>query len=202
MTLPKPARLLIRYGRAEILKSFRADSCIASTAIGIKVLTRFGIEAWPVPVAMSAYNRIFLEMLQHTQGHPPSEEEQRAWGRRGAWVVEVDENHSDDGRFAGHLAIGVNGYLLDLSLDQATRPHKALYLEPLATPTPEGFYAGRDEHGHEAVAHAMCHDALVVYRYRPSMTKFEASPDWTRPERHEGPARTIEQRIRAQLRKR
>jgi hypothetical protein len=40
--------LLCKYGRAEVLKDFNHDSCIASTRVAIEVLRHFNISSIPM----------------------------------------------------------------------------------------------------------------------------------------------------------
>lgn len=184
MILQKPVRLLLEYARPEILTTFKPRSCVASTAVGIRVLQRFGIESWPVPVHMVAMNAAYVDMMneaarnkeRYPDGTMP-EDEQMQWVRRGAWSVEISDQGLDDGFGGGHLVLGIKGYLVDLSIDQASRPQKAMPLAPLAIECPPDFYSADDRRIFREVG-----TAYVVYRRSTdpnSLEYLQASRDWT-----------------------
>lgn len=175
------------------------DSCIASTAIGIKVLKRFGVEAWPVPVDLHIYNNTFIDMINHFDelGREPTKQEQKEWLMKGAWTIQIDRNDRDPDNHVGHLVIGIDGHLLDLSLDQASRPHKQIHLEPMAIPaTARNFYA----HEGDRFTYEVLPGCVVKYMYHPENQVPFTSPDWTRAdERYHHVVERIEDRIRTRL---
>lgn len=191
---PKPIRLLVELGRPVILSRWRSDSCVASTAIGMKVLRRFGIESYPLPVQMGAYNEVFLEMLEGLGNlqEEPAPDVQQYWLERGAWSIEVDEDASDG---IGHLVLSTKRHLIDLSLDQASRPHKGIVLEPHACEVPNSFHEG------EAFGTTI-NRTLVIYRKNPTRRAFLESPDWTDDSRHESTVDEIVRMITKQIERR
>ena len=207
MTLQKPVRLLMEYARPEILTTHRPDSCIASTAVGIRVLERFGIGAWPVPVHAVAMNAQYVAMMNEVatnkEENPDAEmpeEAQRQWMERGAWSVELSNLPSRaDGFDGGHLVIGIKDHLVDLSIDQASRPHKGIPLEPLAIDCPQSFYEGERIWRHVGTA-------ILVYRHAPFTGFLEQlmfSGDWTNKDgRLDNHIRRTEAKIRTHLQRR
>lgn len=61
--IKKYLKALTKTGRQEILKEFRADSCIASTRCCQDVLAHFGILSEPLSVEVAIYNPAFLAEL-------------------------------------------------------------------------------------------------------------------------------------------
>lgn len=181
MSIPAPIRLLTEHARPIILSSFRKDSCIASTAISIKVLHHFGIKAFPVPVHMDVFNRMYVKMIEEVGiGTDLSKEEQLAWVEKGAWSVGVEDDS------VGHVVACTKKVLIDLSIDQATRPARGIFLEPLAIEVQETFFGGEP-------AFTAMNDSLIRYMTNPGRDNFLQSKDWTDGSRHEKQvAKTIE----------
>ena len=118
--------------RAEVLRAgFTASSCILSTRVLMNVLDYLGIEAKPVAVTVVAFNSKGWEL--HNAGKPLEDDD--------AWSVGIEgtgkrRRNATTGRmdWDGHLiALTDDGYVLDPSLDQLSRPAKALTLTPLAS---------------------------------------------------------------------
>lgn len=134
LALPDVVRWLAEHSRPILLRSFRSDSCIESTAAAIDVLAAFKIAARALPVEVAAFNAPAVEMLDRdmlARDHPD------AWDAAGAHSVGIGvaPMPTRPDRFAGHLVAVVAGrWLLDLSLDQASRPLRGLTLGPLLVP--------------------------------------------------------------------
>ena len=135
---------LMKVARPVIRTTFRQDSCIPSTRIGIDVLAYFGLKAVPMPLFMLIYNdeamklieggkAAQLQELMHSRG--PDEP-------GGPWSVGVGAEIANSSGWAGHLVVGLPEYrvLIDLSIDQASRPHKGIDL-----PIPMLFLVGDDD---------------------------------------------------------
>lgn len=134
---------LLKYARPEILKEFRADSCIASTAVGLDILMHYGILAEPFPVRTLIFNEPFTSRLENGQGWPTGQQV-RVWTEEdGSYSVGIGVGTQQPNKWAGYLAILVEKrLLLDLSIDQATRPQYNMMLEPLCVEIDEQFISG------------------------------------------------------------
>jgi hypothetical protein len=134
---------LLKYARPEILKEFRADSCIASTAVGLDILMHYGILAEPFPVRTLIFNEPFASRLENGQGWPTGQQV-RVWTEEdGSYSVGIGVGTQQPNKWAGHLVILVEKrLLLDLSIDQATRPQYNMLLEPLCVEVDEQFFSG------------------------------------------------------------
>jgi hypothetical protein len=167
---------LLKVGREEILKRYRPDSCIASTKIAIDVLSYFAIEAKPMVVRMLAYNALAWEAV--------SRQEQPDWDA-GAWSLGLGfpGDPPDPTKWDGHLvAVSkeiVEGQvcILDLSMDQASRPHKQMTMEPSVFRIPEGV----DEawvQGEIPVMFESPEGCLVSYMAFPDDKSYSLSTNW------------------------
>jgi hypothetical protein len=130
----KVMTLLCQFGRTEILKDFRPDSCIASTKVAIKVCKHFNINIQPLASHVEVQNPIFVQKSHCLKKVPKTTEEQLQWADEGAYVVRIEANpttvrwtdvRAED---VGHVIGVTTDHLLDLSLDQASRPKKGIIL--------------------------------------------------------------------------
>lgn len=133
--------------RAATLEYYRRDSCITSARIGAAVLRHFGVLVRLVPVRLLAVTADLYEKYQ--QGHDLNDPALKGIGHsvliQGTGRVSV----SPDGRrlWNGHVVLVLKhpATLVDLSIDQASRPEKGLVLdEPVVMPVPDAqaFRAG------------------------------------------------------------
>ncbi len=120
------ADVLTSYGRARILEDFTVHSCVASSRVTVEVLRYFGIAAQPKGVTAYIQNAAYLALEDRAK--TMSEADLLA---SGAWGVGVTE----------HVVAWVPAHdaFIDLSLDQASRPHKGLPLEPSVFPLVAGY---------------------------------------------------------------
>lgn len=172
---------LTTHGRPILLEEFRADSCIASTKIGIEVLAYFGMRSEPLPIAAMLFNAEAVGMLE--QG--TAMEELRSVmaaipldAPGGPWSLGLGAGGYEPGMWAGHLVIALPQHqtIVDLSADQAARPHKNLNLEP--------FHAVIDSPlwwtGEDPVATFTGTDGstLILDRRAPDPEGYRTSPNW------------------------
>jgi hypothetical protein len=125
---------LVRHARSEILREFSPDSCIVSTAVAIDVLAMFGFLAQPLPVQIALFNEPYAKRI--LAGQSPLEKDLVRWGQEdGSYSVGLGYGHGDPtpGKWAGHLvALVENQYLVDLSIDQASRTRHKMNFQPFA----------------------------------------------------------------------
>lgn len=101
--------------------------------------------------------------------------------------------HYDPAReWAGHLVCVVDGprcaVVLDISLDQASRPQHGVHLRPHLFIASRDWLAGDAEHWEEDVD-----GSLLAYRVDPENTEYLCSPDWTDKGRREPTLRALRQ---------
>ena len=174
---------LRRYGRDEILKHFDATSCIASTRVAINVLAHYGIHAEPLPVSMLVFNAEATRLLE-TGGTPLLQEKVGSYTPEmagGPWSIGVgaSPNPGPNG-WAGHLIVVVPEHhaYLDLSADQASRPHKNIEMSPhyFELDADDPWAAGQEPLLQMTGDHGL---TLLYDRRAPDPYGFRASPNWT-----------------------
>lgn len=131
---PAPVAWLVEHARPILLRHLRPDSCIESTAAALDFLRRQGISGRELSVTVQAFNEPAWTLVE--AGVMPNDEAGAAvWEMRNAWSIGVgyfDGPVPPPGRFGGHLVAVVHGarWLVDLSIDQASRPEKGLTIRP------------------------------------------------------------------------
>lgn len=183
----KICKLLCELGREEILKFFKPDSCIASTKVAIKVLQHFRIGARPQAVMLEIMNAKFMELFDQKGGYPQSKDESQAWLAAGAHLIVIDESG------LGHIvAIVMDALLIDLSIDQAHRPHKGVVMTPAAgiLPSMASF-----------VTNGVCYEASNCrISYCPIDNQvFRTSNDWRKGRRTDSVCKAIIRNIQRRL---
>lgn len=164
---------LLQYARPEILKEFRADSCIASSAIGIDVLSHFGFISEPFPVQTIIFNQKMADKVE--KFGMPQNGLPDAWVAEGAWSVGVGfgAEIAKPGKWqAGHLNIlAENRYLIDLSIDQATRPQYQIDMTPFCIEVSDDFIQRNQA---RVFKYNDCFLRIVPF----SNHDYSSSPDW------------------------
>lgn len=169
--------LILRYGRQEILKDFRPDSCIASTGLVIDVLKFFGFSAAALPVQVTIFNPPMAERWLR-EGIPESPDVTLAWEKEdGSWALGLGFGPKENGNasgYIGHLvALVEERIVIDLSLDQANRPARSIALSPMAFEVPEEFLSGEGQMEFTAGGCAL------FYRLRKFDRSYLRSKDFT-----------------------
>lgn len=162
--LPKLVDAYSRIARKEIRKSFKVNSCIASTRITLRVFKYYGWRGHAVPVSLIVENEKFKTwresgLIKHS---PPTDE---------AWSVAV--GHEDD---IGHLvALVGRKYLIDAAIDQAERPHKNILLPPVFYQEAPNFLSDGGLMG--TLVHLSAR-VFLAYLTAPHKLVYQSSPDW------------------------
>lgn len=181
---------LVEVARPIILEEFNLDSCIATTRIGIDVLDYFGIKATALPISAVVFNKEALDLL--TSG--TSMEDLKAIMAAipidepgGPWSIGVGAGgplkHND---WAGHLiaTIPEASTIIDLSIDQASRPHKNFTLVPYhAVLDEDDWWSGKEPMATFSNADG-CY--LLLDRRVPDPVGYLSSPNWKRTSNVEG----------------
>jgi hypothetical protein len=169
-----------------VLQVCRPDSCIYSVACAVDILRRFGVEGHPFPCKVMIANKKFADMEKQLGGWPtePGELEQD-WLPCGAYSVGIGFGARQPGKWDGHLLLHVVTshlpYVVDLSIDQASRPDKDIDLDGLVTGgvVPQSFIQG------EPLRVGFSNGCFAVYYPQPDNLTYLQSPDWTDPVRRE-----------------
>jgi hypothetical protein len=176
------------HGPDEIYRDFPGiNTCILTARVALEILKHYKVRARVVPLKIAVFNEKMVERIGR-EGRPPKDEEESArWATEdGSWGLGI--GHSGlvmENRYDGHLAVLVHydvddpeigGLLMDLAIQQASRPQRGIVLEPLIATVPANFTAG--EH-----FMASCNGCVVKYDYFPESTLWTEAPDWRDPDR-------------------
>jgi hypothetical protein len=132
-------KMLTTTGREAVVRwQERRDNCVTIARVASHVLARFGIPAQVVPVRFHLMNRQMRELYEEHGRLPQTVAESRKWLEAGAYSVIVDDAPRP-GRFNGHLILVTEHFVIDPSVDQASRPERGLVATPWFMPRPDGF---------------------------------------------------------------
>lgn len=145
MNLERDINNLLRYARRIILRYYNADSCIASTRVACDVMRRLGYKAEPMSVQVTVCNPAMVRKMKEIGRYPTWEEFDKWTAEDGAWNVQIGGRFPNEVGWVCHLVAIINDQVLvDLSLDQASRPHRQMELRPYATTVTEAFLKGEN----------------------------------------------------------
>lgn len=184
----KVVESLVRVARPIILEMFNKDSCIASTRIAIDALRYFGIAAVPMALSATIYNACAVEEFGQGEAITSIANFQSALRVNepsGAWSVMIgtglSEKDPNNPTWAGHLVavIPETTVLIDLAIDQASRPSKSIDLEPFCLQIPQKeWWKGTDP----IVEFTDISGSLLVLDRRcPDPSGYLSSPNWNVP---------------------
>lgn len=161
--------LLCEVARPLILKEFRVNSCVASSRVGKRVLDHYEIPSKPIAVKIDVFNSQYCSLLQERGDFPSTEEGWIEWRDLGAWNVGIDNED------LGHIVLIVRGNtLLDLSMDQMSRPDKKIILNPSGFSIPDDFVSNPQWAVFQDV-----YGCVARYMAQPENKAFSTSRDWT-----------------------
>lgn len=154
-----------------ILRKYKETCCIAGARIIIEVLKKLHFKnIKPFTVEANIFNEVYVKKGRT----PQSDEEAQQWLTEGCWqIVLGDREEKIEGRWPGHLVVLINDqYLLDVTIFQATRPHKGIHLTPVLTTVPEDFIKGEDKCG------LMYNNCMIIYTSYPTDDSYKTARDW------------------------
>ena len=173
--------------RAAVLKTHSPASCIASIFVLREVLRiGYGINLEPRATQVLIFNP-FVTTLMRTSKLRGQHDLIDAVRSTQGWSVGIGTGSIEDeypqGNRAGLHLVGITRtasawWLWDPSLDQASRPEKQIYLNPVVHEIPEDIYEAPDDFG------AVQKGSLVIYRAKQAAEDvLQRSPDWDDAER-------------------
>jgi hypothetical protein len=157
----------------------RPDSCIAMTAVAVEVMRYFGYDANPLNVEVLIVNRAWREALERgefdpTVKLPDALFEAGAYGLGLGVESQRLEKLARGEEAGGHVVAVVDRYLVDLSLDQASRPQHGIDLAPRIFEF-DGVVTPEERAWTYALNDGAC---FVEYKLRPDIQTWRDSPDW------------------------
>jgi len=163
------------------------NSCIACTKILVELGTTVGLDIRPLTVEASVFNPVFTEHIKE-HGIDPEEDDMVRLGEAGGRFVVLgarDEREPNGpGMWPGHMvavmrAKGKPVTVIDLSIDQASRPKKDINIvDPLVFGVPDEFTQGTSVA--TGIYGTKVGQICFIYRGFPEDTSYEAAPDWQR----------------------
>jgi len=191
-TLENVCQEFSQVARPILLKHFTPNCCIGASAVTIKVLRALGFQATPLPVKVRIYNPEFIRQAVRMGKLPsPTELQGNSWAVGIGWPAP----HLTD--FIGHLVVIASAsanssttnpggwFLIDASIQQASRPNKDLVLPPvLIKEVPLDFRLGRSPLTIDEPF------GLLIYQPFKNMS-WRRAPDWLDSKRHAQPVQEI-----------
>lgn len=184
---------ILQYARPEILKYYRVDSCIVSTRICLNILEHHGFKCFALPCQVNIVNAPYRDFLMKKGRWPKGEETKEIFEEKNGYAVGVGHGYTKQGpkddikesgsdKWPGHLvAIAVDEdnthYLIDLSIDQASRPQYNMTLKPTALHIPPEMTQKEDVF----VLDISQEDESIIsvfYYSKPQKGGYESSKDW------------------------
>lgn len=159
--------LLCKVGRPTMLKEGLAlDSCIATCRIALEVLRRFRIPANPIAVKLLALNAKANKFM--LGGH----EDWVATQKHGSYSIGMGHGQGPDSqKWDGHLVLIVQRqWLLDLSIDQASRPEHGILTEP--------FYTRKAFNANDVMLLRREQGTVLRYELDHENRYWKNAPDW------------------------
>jgi hypothetical protein len=160
----------------------RSDCCIGGTKAAVEVCRYFGIEASGLTVKAEIFNPEYVRLFDERGSGPKNEEEEHEWREKGAWICSIGDQDLEpfhDGKWPGHLVLIAStehgSHLIDLTIDQANRPHKNIevfsthFLIPAEFALKESQFMVQNESG-----------CILAYNSYPNNRTFTQAPDWSR----------------------
>jgi hypothetical protein len=170
----KVVRHLVERARPIILEKWRADSCVASTAIAIDVLRMVGIRARAMVCKADIFNSAFVAQITRHGRMPVSPAERDAWHTEtGAYAIGL--GYAPPGKTPGAHMVAVTErmVLIDLAVDQASRPEHGLLLKPAMGLVSRDWMIGA-----ERVDYLLDNTGpLVIYHAEPWRHEYVTWPD-------------------------
>jgi hypothetical protein len=137
-TPPAAASWLADHARPILLQYFTPDCCIESTALALDFLRARGIACRELSVQVMIFNKPGWRLYQSGSHVNDSPTDKALWDTMGGWSIGIGFPHGapKPNKFQGHLvALIEGGWLLDLSIEQASRPARGMAITaPLLAP--------------------------------------------------------------------
>lgn len=153
------------------------NNCVMASRIGMEVMKHYDVRnARSAAVAITCGNPRYTELVEEHGRVPLSHGELMEWREQGAYVHGVTGHRKEapqPGHWNGHLITLGEEVLLDLSLDQMTRPQHDIDVETFCGPVGQEFLRGE-----ERAAFLSGTGCLITYNLEPWNDEWMTSLDW------------------------
>lgn len=171
--------------RAIINTEYSIDSCIATSRIMSEVFARFGVASNTIPVQVIIGNPVAsYYLLGKENDNPMTPDEIESLKEMGGYFISIGTKGEDlPNRFDGHVVVETvddfgNVYLIDLSIDQASRPEKKIMAFPFVA------LLEAQLHKSDGVMFNTPDGGFIRYDYMRDISRFKDSPDWKKVPQH------------------
>lgn len=151
------------------------DNCVMSSRIAYELFKYYGLNPKPLAVSVTVGNPRYTELLG-LHGPPTSREQLDEWVAQGAFCMGITGHRKappKPGYWNGHLVTVCEDTLLDLSLDQCSRPQHNMEVEELYARVPQRFLEGSER---AVFIHAT--GCVVIYEIEPWNEGWKGASDW------------------------
>lgn len=186
---PRPESViypLLEHAVPVIRQELAANTCIFHSRVAFDVLRHFGLPARAVPVVVTALNPAATAYVA------AGGKGDHGWRITGGGVGEFGHDPGTN-RYNGHLVVASSGYVLDLTLDQFSRPELDLPLAPIV------FQSQTIRRGEDDIVGLG--DITVVYQPRKDTTYAAPGSAWGRTPQHRRLTAEVIRRIETARRK-
>jgi hypothetical protein len=148
------------------------DSCVLSSWLGREVLREHGINATAVPCLAIVANPALWQLAEEDElalAHLVFEGSEEELAAAGGYTVGIGFGSKQPGRWQGHLILTTRNpdRLLDLTLDQASRPRHDMIVEPMSVAVDRKALAGL-QRGEGAIPVLDQSGTVVLYLPHPN----------------------------------
>ncbi len=185
--------LLLAEARPLILDVAVARSCVGSTRVAVDYLRECGVRARPLSARLRVYSPAYTALLCAATLDEGCAAELHRLTRNtetlasaGLWSIGIGYSREADDviperGWDGHLVCVVEDRaILDLSLDQASRPAHLIELGPTIVPSTCSWLRG------EVAGEVVENGCLLAYTAQPNDRSYLAGRDWCEPQRWAG----------------
>ncbi len=180
-------------------RRYRPDGCIAAARVLVDVFDRLHVRCRPLAVTVDVFNPAMVARATAEGGRLPAdtEEYQRWIVESGCWWLTLGgASDPEPGKWPGHVGVVVwESVLIDLTLQQASRPARGILLAPAAVQVCPAFLAGSESRV------VTMGGSELHYVARPEHKSFMNAPDWRDRRRHHDVVGHIVERVRDELRR-
>jgi hypothetical protein len=181
--LDNPERLTAigRQIRAAVLQTHGLDSCIYTTALTLHLLRALGQDAYALSVRAVIMNEPMARIMDERGAENVSRDDSDVLAAGGyALGLGYAPDGIEQGRWPGHLVAILNRrWLLDFSIDQASRPQYGIPLDDvLVGPIDEAA-----QRGHGLARYELRSEGVLLrvdYMAHTGDRTYRTSPDWKR----------------------
>ena len=156
---------------------YAINNCISASLLGQAALRHYGIDSELVPVGLLVGNAEAMKAIEASNGKPQKWEKDSK-----AWTVAISTTGAITSTgWDGHLVVQTeDNVLLDLSLDQTSRPEKDLLVAPLVYPLEGPALRSWSDDGRISITNGLGQFIHYDKIFGTKAQNYKQSGDWRR----------------------